>query len=93
MTRPQEENVEIVQRGKTVHSATVTMDSVRGFLQLHMSFPTKINFAPEGFHGTYRNVSGTYRNVIERAIWRLGLGMSFLFIGMEEWPYVSVTGL
>ena len=43
-----DENVENAQRGKTDHSATGTMDSVRGFLKFHMSFSTKINFASEG---------------------------------------------
>ena len=36
---------------------------------------------PRGFCGTYRNVSGTYRNVIERAVWRLGLGTPLLLMG------------
>ena len=50
------------------------MHSVRGFLQFHASFPTKINFANKGDHGTYRNVSRTYRNVIGKAICRPGGG-------------------
>ena len=66
------ENVEIAQRGKIDRSATATMDSVRGFLQFHASFPTKMNFAPKGNHGTYRNACWTYRNVIEWAILVLG---------------------
>ena len=64
----QDEHVEIAQRGKTNHSATVTMYSVKSFLQFDRSLPTKINFACEAFRGTHRNVSGTYRNVKGRTI-------------------------
>ena len=60
--------LENVLRGKSDHSATVTMHNVRGFLQFHTSLSTDINLRARGYHGTYRNVSGTYRNVLGRTI-------------------------